>query len=215
VGVQRSTQIGAKDSTRVGVSSALSVGKSSNTKIGMRSTRSVGMMSMDSVGLLSLQNIGGVYALTVGGMMNTAVAGMSREEVGNTKRTQVGKTYELSAGDSIKLSCGKSVLSMSADGTIELVGVSVRIKGKTIDHDEGAADSPAPRTPAPSGAASLTQAIKSPSLFDNPLVKQLMQMGAQTLLSKVHPAAAQLLQLAGGGLRAGSETPAVPMADTF
>ncbi len=214
VGVSRSTQIGVSDATNVGISHTLKVGKSSATQIGMRATRSVGMMAMDSIGLLDIRNVGGIHSLNVGGMMNQMVAGNSREEVGGNRSLAAGKRIEIQAGEEIRIACGKSVLAMRSDGSIDLTGVNLSFKGKRIDHDEGEADAGPP--PRWSGdTPPLADAMKRPSLMDNPMVRQLLGAGLQHVAGRISPELAQAVQLVGGGLKPGAEMASFRWVETF
>ena len=103
---------------------------------------------------------------------------------------------------------------MKADGSIDLTGVNLSFKGKRIDHDEGEADAGPP--PRESGATPpLADAMKRPSLMDNPMVRQLLGTGLQQLAGRISPELAQAVQLVGGGLKPGAEMASFRWVETF
>ncbi|MEF2074833.1 hypothetical protein [Consotaella aegiceratis] len=82
--------------------------------------------------------------------ISTEAIGIAKlETIGSHKRTQVGKDYmttvgvnhvdivgskrSIKAGDTIQLIAGKSRLKLSADGTIELTGVHIKLIANKID----------------------------------------------------------------------------------
>ena len=77
----------------------------------------------------SLQNsVGRGYTLTVGAQKMERVHLGSYESVGQGKYIHAKEQFEVR--------CGKSYLAMKRDGTIEISGVNVKIKGKRIDLNE-------------------------------------------------------------------------------
>ncbi len=145
VGTNRDTKIGANETIIVGVNRTTTVNANDATTIGANKNLSVAIASSETVGAAKTTQVGGLcnltvgaaYTIEVGAAMNVAVGGWSAEEIGVSKTILVGKNFSVTATnnislegkDEVSLKSGASSIVLKKDGTIEISGVNITIKG--------------------------------------------------------------------------------------
>src|SRR5450432_10018 len=147
VGAAQEITIGGLQAVSVGVTRAVSVGTSQKVSIGTSLTESVGTDRKETVGANQTvkigakltENIGSDQTVEIGGKLAEKVASDHNNEVGGKRVTKVssddtldvGAKLLIKAADQITLQTGSSNIVMKSDGTIEIDGMKITIKGST------------------------------------------------------------------------------------
>jgi type VI secretion system secreted protein VgrG len=121
VGKNEKVTVGKNRTKDVGSSETISIGKNKTETISIANTQTVGAANTITVGGANTHTVGAAYTLTVGGMSTTTVGLLANEFVGLNKTITVGETFEIV--------CGESKITMKKDGTIEIVGKTIKIAG--------------------------------------------------------------------------------------
>jgi type VI secretion system secreted protein VgrG len=153
VGNDRTETVGNNETLTVAADRTRTVTKNETVTVSLTRTHSVGGNEMINVGAAQEVTVGGARALTVGAEQATTIGADHTEAIGNNHsysvgsnqsgqigaaRTtsvgdddalNVGKNYVVEAGDSITLKTGKATIAMKKDGTIQIEGKDITIKG--------------------------------------------------------------------------------------
>jgi type VI secretion system secreted protein VgrG len=147
VGAAQEVTVGAAQAITVGAARIITVGDSQTVTVSSNLTESVGSDRTETVGgnqttTISsnlTESIGADQAVQIGGKLEEQVAADHTNSVGGKRTMQissddslnVGANLSVIAADKITLQVGQSKLTMSSDGTIELDGMNITIKGST------------------------------------------------------------------------------------
>jgi type VI secretion system secreted protein VgrG len=145
VGAARADTVGGPEVRSVGASQTNTIGSSRSVTVGSDQSHAIG--SDDSWNVASKQSItiGSDQSVTVGGGMTVSVSKDQATTVGGAQATKVGKdalhdiagamaiksgkTITVEAADAIVLKTGSASISMKKDGTINIEGKDITIKG--------------------------------------------------------------------------------------
>ncbi len=137
VGENHSESIGSSASITVGTDLSLDVGGSRNESIGKNHSESVGANSSTNVGKnYSLdvgenasENVGKNASISIGKELKLDVGESGKVSIGKDLSVMVGKKAVISVDDSLTLKCGSASIIMKKDGTIQIKGKDINIKG--------------------------------------------------------------------------------------
>jgi type VI secretion system secreted protein VgrG len=129
VGAEQDIKIGGAQDVKIGGVQSIAVGGQQSTTVG-------GAQSTSVVGSRSVK-AGGSQQTTVGDSLKMSVTKDEERQVKGGRKVNIGKNDELvvkkelliDAGDSLVIKSGKASISMKKDGTIEIEGKDVTIKG--------------------------------------------------------------------------------------
>ena len=121
VGISQSHDVGAGDSWDIGAAQTVKIGAGQGVKIGADQNVQVGGTQIVKVGKDAQKQITGAHQLKIGKD--------SLMEVGADGAINVGKTLIIAAKDSITIKTGSAKLIMKKDGTIQLEGKDISVKG--------------------------------------------------------------------------------------
>lgn len=107
------------------------------TTIGQDEKTTIGRDEEHTVGRHRTKTIAENESNSVGQNRDTSIGGNDTVQVGSNQTVTVGSKMVFDVGSKIELKCGASSLTMSADGTIELKGVQVKIEGATTTEVKG------------------------------------------------------------------------------
>ncbi|WP_038708389.1 type VI secretion system Vgr family protein, partial [Burkholderia thailandensis] len=117
------------ESHTIGANYSIGVGITHTRAVGAMFSSIVGGAASYAVGGAESTMIGGAYALNVGGAHAVAVGGASSVSVGGAYARNVGGAYALTVGGVLSIVCGASSITMTACGSIKIVGKNIRIIG--------------------------------------------------------------------------------------
>ncbi len=137
IGSNRTVTIGSNKTETVGINKAETIGAAKELTIGAAYAVSVGAAMTESVGASKSQQVGATKSTKVGGDVSedyganqsVAVSKDLSEKIGQNQNTKVGKNLLIEAGDSVVIKTGKASITMKKDGTIQIVGKDILIKG--------------------------------------------------------------------------------------
>jgi type VI secretion system secreted protein VgrG len=137
VGASETRSVGAAQTNTIGATRAVTVGSSQTHSVGSDDTWSIGAKQNINVASDQTQAIGGAQnetvakdqALTVSGARFVKVSKDQSHDVAGKVGMKVGKSYTLEAADSITLKTGSAAITMKKDGTINIEGKNITIKG--------------------------------------------------------------------------------------
>jgi type VI secretion system secreted protein VgrG len=121
----------------VAINVAETIGVAKELTIGAAYQVTVGAAMNETIGAVKAMEIGADYSQTVGGIKQVTVAGDVTEAFGkNHSETTaekfslvVGKEIAIEAKESISIKCGKASIVMKKDGTIQIEGKDLSLKG--------------------------------------------------------------------------------------
>ncbi len=153
VGSNETISIGVDRTETVGSNETIAIGSNRTVTIGSNKTETIGINKAETIGAAKELTIGAAYAVTVGAAMTESVGASKTQQVGATKSTtvggnvsedygashnvsvskdrtvKVGKNLVIDAGDSVVIKTGKASITMKKDGTIQISGKNITIKG--------------------------------------------------------------------------------------
>jgi type VI secretion system secreted protein VgrG len=137
VGSSESINIGSNRSRTVGINDAITVGAAQQISVGGAQAVSVGGMQAITVGVNQTTNVGGNQSTSAGGNQSNSVGGNQSNQIGRGRSSQVaqddslkvGKKLVIDAGDEITIKTGKASIMMKKDGTVQISGKDITIKG--------------------------------------------------------------------------------------
>lgn len=121
VGISQSHDIGTSDSWNIGAAQNINVGAAQNIKVGAAQSSDIGAARSAKIKADDGTDVGGAYLLKV--------AKASSVDVGEDSSIKVGKKLMIDAGDEITLQCGDASIILKKDGTINISGKNILIKG--------------------------------------------------------------------------------------
>jgi len=137
VGTNRTRNVGSNESITVGASrvhsvainEAINVGVSQEISVGAAQAISVGAAQAVSVGASQSVDVGGSRSLGVGSDYNVNVGKDRNSDIGNKESVKIGKEWVVDVGDQVTIKCGSAQIVMKKDGTIQLKGKNISLKG--------------------------------------------------------------------------------------
>lgn len=137
IGSNRTVTIGSNKTETVAVNKAETIGAAKELTIGAVYAVSVGAAMTESVGASKSQQVGASKSTSVGGdvsedygaSQSVSVSKDLSESIGQNQTTKVGKNLVIDAGDSVTIKTGKASITMKKDGTIQIQGKDITIKG--------------------------------------------------------------------------------------
>lgn len=137
IGSNRTVTIGSNKTETVAINKAETIGAAKELTIGAAYAVSVGAAMTESVGASKSQQVGASKSTTVGGDVSetyganqtVSVSKDLSESIGQNQTTKVGKNLVIDAGDQVTIKTGSASITMKKDGTIQIVGKDILIKG--------------------------------------------------------------------------------------
>jgi len=137
IGVNDMMNVGAAQETTVGGAQTITVGAAQAVTVGAARTETVGLSQTETFGKSQTTKVGTDRTTTVGDNCSTTVGkdqklkvGKNREtEIGENEQRKVGKNLVIDAGDEIVIKCGSAKITMKKDGTINIEGKDITVKG--------------------------------------------------------------------------------------
>jgi type VI secretion system secreted protein VgrG len=113
----------------VGVAMELTVGAAMTETVGASKTQTIGANKSETIGANKTVSVGKDQSETVG-KNSTASIGESRNvSVAKDQTVKIGKNLVIDAGDQITIKTGSATITMKKDGTINIEGKDITIKG--------------------------------------------------------------------------------------
>jgi type VI secretion system secreted protein VgrG len=129
VGAAREVTVGGAQAITVGGAQAVTVGAAQQETVGLSQTETYGKSQTTSVGTDRTATVGDNCTTTVGKDQNLKVGKNLSTEVGEDDKRKVGKNLLIEAGDQVVIKCGSASITMKKDGTINIEGKDITIKG--------------------------------------------------------------------------------------
>lgn len=137
IGNNRTEQVGVDESITVGSNRTRNVGANETITVALMRTHTVGVNEAITVGAAQEITVGAAQAITVGAAQTISVGLNQENTIGANRQSSVGKNDDLSvgkaltinAGNQISITTGKASIVMKKDGTIEITGKNITIKG--------------------------------------------------------------------------------------
>ena len=137
VGVNEAVTVGAAQEITVGGLRAVTVGAAQMISVGAAQMINVGAAQVISVGGSETENYGKNHTQSVGGNQSVTVAkdgsykivGGRGTDVGKDDSLKVSKKLSIDAGEEILIKTGDASLLMKKDGTIQIKGKDITVKG--------------------------------------------------------------------------------------
>lgn len=129
VGASQTNTIGASRSVTVGSDQTHTIGSDDSWTVASNQTISVGSDQSVSIGGGQTLSVGKDQANTIGGAQATKVAKDALHDIAGALGIKAGKTIIIEAADSIVLKTGSASIAMKKDGTINIEGKDITIKG--------------------------------------------------------------------------------------
>lgn len=145
VGAMRTDTVGAAEIRTVGAEQVNTIGASRIVTVGSDQTHTIGSDDSWNIGANQSVTIGANQSMTVGGGMTVKVGKDQASTIGGSQATKVakdalhdiagalaikaGKTIIIEAADSIVIKTGSAAISMKKDGTINIEGKDITLKG--------------------------------------------------------------------------------------
>ncbi|MCF3592868.1 type VI secretion system tip protein VgrG [Rhodobacteraceae bacterium LMO-12] len=129
VGAAETRQVGGPQNNTIGGPRAVSVGMSQSHTIGASDSWTISTDQSLTIGSSQTVQIGKDQSIETGGARLEKVAKSSVMEIGEDFAIKVGKDLIIEAGDTITIKVGKAAISMKKDGTINIEGKDITLKG--------------------------------------------------------------------------------------
>ncbi|HTO88055.1 MAG TPA: type VI secretion system tip protein TssI/VgrG [Thermoanaerobaculia bacterium] len=123
------TDVGGRRTETVGKDEAITIGESRTESVGKNETITIGEDRTESVGKNETITISKDRDVSVGGNESIQISGLRSVSIGKDDTLKVAKTLRVEVGDKLVLTCGSSGIALTKDGTIEITGKDVSIKG--------------------------------------------------------------------------------------
>ena len=105
----------------VGINEMINVGAAQEVTVGAMRALTVGINQATTIGRNLSENIGSDQSVDIGKNLT--------EKIGTNQTTSVGKNLTITAGDQIVIKTGQSSITMKKDGTIQIQGKDITVKG--------------------------------------------------------------------------------------
>ncbi|MER8955639.1 type VI secretion system tip protein VgrG [Mesorhizobium sp. M0833] len=129
IGASRSVTVGAGQSHAIGAADSWQIGSNQSVQIGADQSFKIAGAHSSQIGKGRDANIAEDDATDVGGSRSLKIAKGSLVQIGEDGAIKIGKDLLIEAGDSIVIKCGSAAISMKKDGTINIEGKDISVKG--------------------------------------------------------------------------------------
>lgn len=129
IGVNRTEAVGNNEKISIGNDRTEQVGDNEKITIGSNRTEQVGKDEKITIGKNRTEQVGENEKITIGKNRDESVADNESINIGKNQTIQVGKNITIEAGDQIVIKTGKSSITMKKDGTINISGKDISVKG--------------------------------------------------------------------------------------
>ena len=129
VGGNESVTVAIARTHNVGAAEAINIGAAQAVDIGAAQTVNVGAMQSITVGANQSTNVGANQSTDVSANQTNSIGGDRSSTVGKNDTLSVSKKLAIDAGDEILIKTGDASILMKKDGTIQISGKDVTIKG--------------------------------------------------------------------------------------
>jgi type VI secretion system secreted protein VgrG len=121
--------VGSDRSRQVGGNETVTVAQARTHTVGINEAITVGGAQEVTVGAARAVTVGGSQAVTIGNDLSESVGDNHSVEVGKEESIKIGKKLAIEAGDEISIVTGKAKIVMKKDGTINIEGKDITVKG--------------------------------------------------------------------------------------
>ena len=129
VGNDQTGTVGNNQTLSVGANRSRTVGQNETVTVALTRTHTVGVNEAITVGAAQEVTVGAARAVTVGANQNVSIGNNRSSSIGKDDSLTVGKNLTIDAGDQITIKTGKAKIVMKKDGTIQIEGKDISIKG--------------------------------------------------------------------------------------
>ena len=129
IGVSKELTIGAAYQVTVGAVMNETVGASKSQEVGLTKSTLVGGNVSENYKSSQTISVSKDLTETIGKNQSTTVGDNNTVNIGKDQSISVGKNLIIDAGDSVVIKTGKSSITMKKDGTIQIVGKDILVKG--------------------------------------------------------------------------------------
>jgi type VI secretion system secreted protein VgrG len=129
VGAAQAVTVGAAQTINVGANQSTSVGANQSTSVGANQSNTIASNRTLSVGAKQDVKVGANTTMTIGADESRSVTGGRTTTIGKDDATKVAKNLTFDAGDSVTIKTGDASITMKKDGTIQIKGKDITIKG--------------------------------------------------------------------------------------
>jgi type VI secretion system secreted protein VgrG len=129
VTLMRTHTVGINEMINVGAAQEITVGAFQTITVGAYQAISTGAYQKITVGADQTVSVTGQQTVSVGKDQNESVTGSRGIEIKEDDKLKVGKVIAVEAGKEIGFKVGKASLVMQDNGTIQIEGVDITIKG--------------------------------------------------------------------------------------
>ena len=145
VALARADTVGAAEVRTVGATQTNTIGVNRSTSVGVNQSHDIGSNDSWDIGSNQTVSIGGNQSLTIGGDQSISTSKNRSEKIGEASSTEVGKAAAIKVGegmvidvgkdlaitaaDSVVIKCGSASISMKKDGTVNIEGKDITVKG--------------------------------------------------------------------------------------
>ena len=137
IGSNRSVTIGSNKTETIAINKAETIGAAKELTIGAVYQVTVGAAMNETVGASKTQQVAQTKSTTVGGNVTETFGANQKvsvskdlsEDIGKNQTINVGKNLVIDVGDQIVIKTGKASITMKKDGTIQIVGKDILVKG--------------------------------------------------------------------------------------
>jgi type VI secretion system secreted protein VgrG len=137
IGANMTITIGAALSETIGAGVTQQIGAALVQTVGASKSVTIGSSLVESISANAGQTVGGNKSVVISGAQTTTVSkndvldvnGSQATTIGKDSAIGVGKKLSIEAGDQITIKTGKASITMKKDGTIQIEGKDITIKG--------------------------------------------------------------------------------------
>lgn len=129
VGNNETINIANNRTESVGTNESISVGSNRTEDVGQNETVNIGKDRSETIGSNDTHDVGKDQTITIGSNRTLTVGKVRSTSVGDDDKLQVGKKLMIEAGDEITIKTGSASIVMKKDGTIQIKGKDITIKG--------------------------------------------------------------------------------------
>ncbi|NOQ63960.1 MAG: type VI secretion system tip protein VgrG [Methyloprofundus sp.] len=129
IGVNRTEQVGANETITIGANRTEAVGANESITIGANRTEAVGANESIAIGKSRTEVVGINETIKIGNNRSEDVGNDYQLSIGSDQKITIGKTLVIDVGDKITIQTGKASITMKKDGTIQIVGKNILVKG--------------------------------------------------------------------------------------
>jgi type VI secretion system secreted protein VgrG len=129
IGNNRTETVGKNETISIGQNRTETIAANESLSVGENRSIAVGKNESISVGKDQAQTIGKNQSIAVGTDQSLQVGSGRSTQVGKSDALEVGKDLVIQAGSQIQIKTGKASITMKKDGTIQISGKDITIKG--------------------------------------------------------------------------------------